>query len=36
MPILITLWKFKYWVAFAAIFILWVLQIAYTNHLAGQ
>ena len=36
MPILIALWKFKYWVAIAILFILWVFQIAYTNHLAGQ
>lgn len=37
MSILIAaLWKFKYWVAIAILFILWVFQIAYTNHLAGQ
>ena len=37
MPILIAaLWKFKYWVAIAILFILYVYQIAYTNHLAGQ
>ena len=36
MPVLIALWKFKYWVAIAILFILWVFQIAYTNHLAGQ
>ena len=36
MPILIALWKFKYWVAIAILFILWAFQIAYTNHLDGQ
>lgn len=36
MPILIILWKFKYWIAIAIFFVLWVCQIAYTNHLSGQ
>ena len=36
MPILIVLWKFKYWIAIAIFFVLWVFQIAYTNHLSGQ
>ena len=36
MPILIILWKFKYWVAIAIFFFLWVGQIAYTNHLSGK
>ncbi|MGQ9375466.1 hypothetical protein ACUM6W_16785 [Acinetobacter tandoii] len=36
MPILIALWKFKTRIAFAVLFVLWVCQIAYTNHLAGQ
>ena len=36
MPILIALWKFKYWIAIAVFFFLWVGQIAYTNHLAGK
>jgi len=36
MPILIVLWKFKYWIALAVFFVLWVCQIAYSNHLAGQ
>lgn len=36
MPILIALWKFKYWVAIAIFFFLWVGQIAYTNHLSGK
>jgi hypothetical protein len=36
MPILIVLWKFKYWIAIAIFFVLWVCQIAYSNHLAGQ
>ena len=34
MPLL--LWKFKYWVAIAVFFVLWVGQIAYTNHLSGK
>lgn len=36
MPILLVLWKFKYWVAIAVFFVLWVGQIAYTNHLSGK
>lgn len=36
MPILIVLWKFKYWIAIAVFFFLWIGQIAYTNHLAGK
>ena len=36
MPILLVLWKFKYWVAIAVFFFLWVRQIAYTNHLVGK
>ena len=36
MPILIVLWKFKYWIAIAIFFVLWLCQIAYTNHLSGQ
>ena len=36
MPILLVLWKFRYWVAIAVFFFLWVGQIAYTNHLAGK
>ena len=36
MPILIVLWKFKYWIAIAVFFFLYVGQIAYTNHLAGK
>ena len=36
MPILSILWKFKYWVAIAIFFFLWVGQIAYTNHLSGK
>ena len=36
MPILLILWKFKYWVAIAIFFFLWVGQIAYTNHLSGK
>ena len=36
MPILIALWKFRYWVALAVFFVLWVCQLVYSNHLAGQ
>ena len=36
MPILLFLWKFKYWIAIAVFFFLWVGQIAYTNHLSGK
>ena len=36
MPILLVLWKFKYWIAIAVFFFLWVGQIAYTNHLSGK
>jgi hypothetical protein len=36
MPILIAIWKFRYWVAIAIFFVLWACQIAYSNYLAGQ
>ena len=36
MPILLVLWKFRYWIAIAVFFFLWVGQIAYTNHLSGK
>ena len=36
MPILLFLWKFKYWIAIAVFFFLWIGQIAYTNHLSGK
>ena len=36
MPILLVLWKFRYWVAIAIFFFLWLGQIAYTNHLSGK
>lgn len=36
MPILLILWKFKYLIAIAVFFFLWVGQIAYTNHLSGK
>ena len=29
-------WKYKYWIAIAVFFFLWVGQIAYTNHLSGK
>lgn len=34
MPLL--LWKYKTWIAIAVLFVLYVGQIAYTNHLAGK
>src|SRR5690606_6300275 len=34
MPILI--WKYKYWIAIAVFFVLWLGQIIYTNHLSGK
>ena len=36
MPILIVLWKLKYWIAIAVLSLLWLGQIAYTNHLSGK
>ncbi len=36
MPILLVLWKFKYWVAIAILSFLWLGQIAYTNHLSSK
>ena len=36
MPILIILWKFKYWVAIAVFFFLWVSQLAYSKHLSSK
>ena len=30
------IWKFKTWVAIAILFVLWLGQVAYTNHLAGK
>lgn len=36
MPILLVLWKFKYWVAIAILSFMWLGQIAYTNHLSGK
>ena len=36
MPILLVLWKFKYWIAIAVFFFLWIGQIAYTNHLSSK
>ncbi len=34
MPLLI--WKYKTWIAIAVFFVLYVGQIAYTNHLSGK
>lgn len=35
-PILTVLWKYKTWIAIAVFFVLYVGQIAYTNHLASK
>ena len=29
-------WKFKTWIAIAVLLLLWLGQIAYTNHLSGK
>ena len=36
MPILIALWKFKYWIAIAVLSFIWLGQLAYTNHLSKK
>ncbi|WP_151981605.1 hypothetical protein [Acinetobacter guerrae] len=36
MPIFIVLWKFKKWIAIAVFIFLYLVQIAYTNHLSGK
>ena len=36
MPILTVLWKLRTWIAIAIFFVLWVRQLVYSNHLAGQ
>ncbi|MEG0605418.1 MAG: hypothetical protein RR487_13025 [Acinetobacter sp.] len=36
MPILIVLWKFKYWIAIAVLSFICFGQLAYTNHLSGR
>ena len=36
MPVLTALWKFRYWIAIAVFFFLWLGQLAYTNHLSGK
>ena len=36
MPILIVLWKFKYWIAIAVLSFICFGQLAYTNHLSGK
>ena len=36
MPLLLVIWKFKYWVAIAILSFMWLGQIAYTNHLSGK
>ncbi len=36
MPILLILWKFKYWIAIAVLSFVCIGQLAYTNHLSGK
>ncbi len=36
MPILISLWKFKTWIAIAVLSFICFGQLAYTNHLSGK
>ena len=36
MPILIIIWKFKYWIAIAVLSFVCFVQLAYTNHLSGK
>ena len=36
MPILLVLWKFKYWIAIAVLSFVCFGQLAYTNHLSGK
>ena len=36
MPILIVLWKFKYWIAIAVLSFICFGQLAYTSHLNGK
>jgi len=36
MPILLILWKFKYWIAIAVLSFVCIGQLAYINHLADE
>lgn len=36
MPIAVILWKYKKWIAIAIFIFLYLVQIAYTNHLSGK
>ena len=36
MPILLVLWKFKYWIAIVVLSFICFGQLAYTNHLSGK
>ncbi|MFW1996893.1 hypothetical protein ACG904_18375 [Acinetobacter guillouiae] len=36
MPIALILWKYKKWIAIAVFIFLYLVQIAYTNHLSGK
>lgn len=36
MPIVLIMWKYKKWIAIAVFIFLYLVQIAYTNHLSGK
>ncbi|ENU60699.1 hypothetical protein F981_00612 [Acinetobacter guillouiae CIP 63.46] len=36
MPIALIMWKYKKWIAVAVFIFLYLVQIAYTNHLSGK
>ena len=36
MPIALIMWKYKKWIAVAVFIFLYLVQIAYTNHLIGK
>ena len=36
MLVFLVLWRFKYWIAIAALSFMWLGQLAYTNHLSKK
>ncbi|MFW1748098.1 hypothetical protein ACG9XW_18105 [Acinetobacter guillouiae] len=36
MPVAVIIWKYKKWIAIAVFIFLYLIQIAYTNHLSGK
>ena len=36
MPIALIMWKYKKWIAVAVFIFIYIVQIAYTNHLSGK